>query len=254
MVWTKWVLISAFIAFGCVTGNAQVYYSIDFSAGEGYVDGEIIGQPNGADRLWEDSTPDTPEGVFTVQNEALVITQPGTEQWLLFEFPQQTEGDLIVTWDWQYVGPADGNIDCGMCISTRSNFLLDDNPNPTWNEQGAMTRMQQDTADIDVRNGDWAGGGGYEASQAFPYADGSLISMRFEIDVDDADQSLNCYAQKEGESEVMLAENFGFRRETFGEGLNSISIWISGSLVDAKCIIDNIRISGPLDVGNWALY
>ena len=75
-----------------------------------------------------------------------------------------------------------------------------------------------------------------------------------EIDVDDADQSLNCYAQKEGESEVMLAENFGFRRETFGEGLNSISIWISGSLVDAKCIIDNIRISGPLDVGNWALY
>ncbi|MGC9329300.1 MAG: hypothetical protein ACP5I1_16825 [Candidatus Hinthialibacter sp.] len=175
------------------------------------------------------------------------------DTWVFIEFPNQDSGVMTVTWDWQYVGPVDSTIDVGFCISDKANFEFDGNPTLNWPEQSAMVRMQQETAEIDVRNGDWSGGGTYDAFESYPYTDGVKIYMRCEIASDFADQTYNVYAQKEGGDEVLLAENFGFRRE-YMEGLNTISIWVDGSAAETRTIIDNILISGPAPVTDWALY
>ncbi|MEW6237125.1 MAG: hypothetical protein AB1656_17215 [Candidatus Omnitrophota bacterium] len=245
------------LAVICAHSNAQVIYSNGFSKAEGYIDGTVIDQPAGAANLWEDSPADTPDGFFMIENETLVVTQVDTsDHWIFINFPKQTAGVFTVTWDWQYVGPVDGNIDVGFCISTRSNFDFDGNPELGWPEQGVMSRMQEGGGGVvDCRNGDWVGGGSYQAFQVFPYTDGKKISMRYVIDVDVSDQLFSCYAQKEGEDEVQLAEDFGFRRETYpDEGLNVISIWMSGNTVGTQCIIDNIVIFGPAPITEWPLY
>jgi len=252
----KSIVYGGILVVFCVQAKAHVIYSNGFSKADGYIDGTVIDQPAGAVNLWEDSPADTPDGFFTIENETLVVTQVDTsDRWIFINFPKQTAGIFTVTWDWQYVGPVEGNIDVGFCISTRSNFDLDGNPELAWLEQGVMSRMQQDSSVIDCRNGDWAGGGSYQALQVFSYTDGKKVSMRYVIDVDFSDQFYSCYAQKEGENEVQLAEEFGFRQETAqDEGLNVISIWMDGDTLGTQCIIDNIVIYGPAPVAEWPLY
>ncbi len=250
------VWIGLFVLVSCVHCEAQHIFSISFSEGEGYTDGPIAGQPAGSPSPWEVSPADTADEFFMIEDEALVVTQVDTtDHWIFIEFPNQTSGTLIVTWDWKYVGPEDANVDVGFCISSLSNFDFDGNPAPNWPEQGVMSRMQQNDAVIDCRNGDWGGGGTYEALASFPYTGGNWISMRYEINANFADQVFDCYAQEEGEDEVQLAEEFGYRRESpEEEGLNVISIWMSGDTLETQCIIDNIVIAGPAPVADWSLY
>ncbi len=236
------------------TAQAQLVAEYDFSAAQGYVDGPLVGQPAGADYTWQEGAPDLPSDVvFTVANEAMLVTQtPPGAYWIYCEFPTQTEGDLTCTWDWQFLGP-EANVNIGVCFSDSVNFNLDDNPALNWPEQGAMTRMQPDTNEIDVRNGDWEGGGTYEAFEGFDYTDGALIHMRMMIHI--LDLTLDVYAMKDGEAEVTLAEGYGFRRipsvET--DGINCISMWANGDAL-SSLILDNLVIAGPTSINHWELH
>ncbi|MBN2326615.1 MAG: hypothetical protein JXR73_05625 [Candidatus Omnitrophica bacterium] len=249
------VVLFAMCLISVMNVQGQIYFSTSFSEAEGYTNGPVMGQPAGSDAVWQDGASVPSELYAYIENEALVMYQNGDDQdtWVFIEFPNQNSGVMTVTWDWQYVGPEDSNIDVGVCISDKFNFEFDGNPLLGWPEQSAMTRMQQDSAVIDARNGDWSGGGTYDAFEAFSYTDGVKIYMRCEIALDPADQTYSVYAQKEGGDEVQLAENFGFRRE-YIDGLNTVSIWVDGSAAETRTIIDNIVISGPTPVTDWALY
>ncbi len=239
---------------------AQTVFQCNFSAAEGYSDGPLVGQPAGADDQWVDGVVNIPsEPYIVVENEQLMCNQlDGSDTWIWIPFPVQQEGDLTMTWDWQYIGPEDGNVDVGMNISDSVNYNLDGNPDLTWNEQGAMTRMQESNPIIDVRNGDWEGGGSYAADQEITYTDGSLFHMRMVVHI--RDLTLDVYVQKEGESdEVMIAEGYGFRRipsvET--DGVNCLAIWLDGNTDGTSAMIDNILIygdDGPTNVNNWSIY
>ncbi len=219
------VIIFALIVFSVSSINAQSIKYIDFSEAQGYTDGQLVGQPAGADVTWQSGSSDPPDS-FEVQDEQLVVTPTGeVDVWTYITFPPQTEGPMTVTWDWQYVGPEDSTVDVGFCISDTNNFDIDGDPNLGWPEQGAMCRMQQNTAVIDARFGDWFGGGQYQAAEEYPYTDGSLIHMRYVIDVDINVQTYDFFAQKEGEDEVQLADDFPYRREVTDQGLNAITMW-----------------------------
>ncbi len=250
-LWAKCaVAMCLLLVFVCVA-NAQLIKEIRFSAAEGYSDGLLEGQPAGADDVWTNGVADVSPDSFVVSNESLVITPEGVDRWVYIAFPIQSSGAITITWEWQYVGPEDSNVDIGFCIAEMDNFMLDGNSDLTWNEQSCMTRMQQEANVIDVRDGDWAGGGSYSAFEDYPYTDGKLIFMRYEIDVEN--QTYDVYAQKEGEDEVMLADDYGYRRETI-EGLNSITLWDDGDAVTSSVIIDNIVIAGPAAVSDWQLF
>jgi hypothetical protein len=232
--------------------DAQLILGIDFSAAQGYKDGPLVGQPAGAATKWIDGNPGDPADTFAVSNGAMVITPiGGANKWAYITFPVQSKGTLIVSWDWQYVGPEDSNVDIGFNVSDTENFGFDGNPALNWPEQGAMCRMQQDSNVIDVRNGNWEGGGSYQALQEFSYTDGKLVSMRYEINLDE--QTYDCYAQKEGETEILLADGFGFRREMIA-GLDSLTMWDDGTAATSSVIVDNIVVAGPASVGNWELH
>ena len=253
------ILTIGFILVATCGAQAQTIFFTSFSASEGYVEGPITDQPAGASNVWTDGVEAVPSTDYiTVENEKMVLAQngDGADTWTYIQFPNVSEGNITVTFEWQYFGAEDANIDVGLCISDVANIELDGNTDLTWNEQSAMCRMQEANPVIDVRDGDWAGGGSYTALVSYPYTDGKLMYMRYEIDVDFPDQYLTVYAQKEGEDEVMLAENYGFRREWF-DGLNSVMIWVDGGAADVKAEIDNILIAGPegpTGLTNWSLY
>ncbi len=217
--------------------QAQLIADYDFSAAQGYVDGPVVAQPAGGEYTWLEGVAAVPAGdMIAIADEALLLTQvPDTDVWAYFHFPTQMEGDLYVTWDWQYVGPADSNIDVGVNISDSVNFNLDGNPDLTWNEQGAMCRMQEANPIIDVRNGDWEGGGTYASLVELNYTDGALIHMRMVVHI--VDLTLDVYAAKDGEAEVTLAEGYGFRRIPSEEtnGVNCLAIWVDGQ-AETSCI------------------
>ncbi len=236
--------------------NAQLIKEVRFAAEEGYTEGPLLGQPAGADNVWQEGN-EGAEGnrdeIWVVSDGKLVITQDGQGSaiWGYIEFPEQLEGMITVTWEWQYFGPEDGTVDIGLCISDTANFENDGNPALNWPEQSAMSRMQQNDGVIDVRDGDWFGEGDYAAFEEFPYADGILVYERFEIDLDN--QTYDVYVQKEGQDEVMLADDFGFRYELI-EGLNAVTMWVNGADLGTGAIVDNIVIAGPASVNDWALH
>lgn len=247
--------LSAAALFAVSSANAQVIYSTSFSADEGYSNGTLVDQPAGADDVWTGASETDGTDSYVVEDGQLVVTQTGVgSQWVYINFSVQSDGTLIVTWDWQYVGPADGVVDFGFCISDSANFeLIDGNPDATWNEQGAMVRMNENPS-VDVRNGDWEGGGSYSAAAEYNYQDGAWISMRYEIEV--FELTLDVFAQKDGEDEVQLADDYGFRRipSVDTDGVNSITMWVNGGTADNQIIVDNIVVAGPAPVTEWALH
>jgi len=235
--------------------HAQQIVAIDFSKAQGYVDGPIIGQPAGQAVKWQDGGGNaTGFPVFTLANETLVVAADGADggKWLLLPIKEQT-GKFTVTFDWQYVGPADGSVDVGFCISDTANFNTDGDGLPTFNEEGVMCRMQEVDKVIDARNGDLAGGGAYAAFEVVSFTDGKKFSMRYEVNAAADVQTFNVFVRPEGAAEVSLAEDFGFRRGD-QTGLNVIAIWEDGNFADTKVIIDNIKITGPATVTDWELH
>lgn len=254
--------LAAVILCVCAGGaNAQLIFQSDFSSAQGYKDGPVAGQPAGASSVWISGNSSVPADNIVVQNGSLVTTVTGADsKWVYILIPVQ-KGAFTVTWDWQYIGPAGVFVDTGFCLSDTGNFGLDGNADPTFNEQGAMTRMTNDTTNgtgvIDVRDGDWSGGGSYKVSKAVLYQDGKKISMRAEIDA--SSYYFDVFAKREGEQEVQIADDWGFRRLPTAEtnGLNCVSIWedlADAASVGNQCIIDNIVIAGPAPVSDWALF
>lgn len=253
----KYLITGLLFLIGITGVEAQVYFSADFSAAEGYANGPVVGQPKGASTVWEDANPDVPADLFVVENGALLIND-ATEgmSWVVMNIPVKQE-PFSVSWDWQYTGDSTTVTDVGICLSDRANFeLIDGNPVPNYNEQGSMMRMYT-AGVVDVRNGDWSGGGAYETLTTFNYQDGKRFHVRMEIDP--KAWTYDVYIQKEGDAaETKLAFGYGFRRLPTAEtdGLNCIAIWHQGAdaVAGGKCLLDNFMIYGPADVGNWAIY
>ena len=161
----KQLLLSTLILWMCAGGAyAQLIFTSDFSSAQGYKDGPVVNQPTGATSMWLNGMAAVPADNIVVKNESLVTTATGVDaKWVIMMIPVQ-KTSLTVTWDWWYTGPSDRFVDTGFCLSDTRNFTIDDNADPAWNEQSAMVRMTNDTTNgtgvIDVRDGDWMGGGG----------------------------------------------------------------------------------------------
>lgn len=236
--------------------DAQIIKSIDFSSASGYQDGLLEDQPAGDADVWFNGASgagiDTSR--FVVENEQLVVTQNEVDnQWIILMIPVQ-QGFFTATWDWQYIGAVDSTVDFGFTLSDTENFgETDGNPNLAFGEMGVMVRMNADP-DLDVRNGDFSGGGTYETLVPYDYRDGAKISMR--VDVDAEAWLFDAYAQKEGEDEFMIAEDYGFRLMPSVEtnGVNCIALWSNGDEQGNQVILDNILLYGETPVQDWSLF
>ncbi len=239
-----------------VTGvEAQVVKEINFSAAEGYVDGLLIGQPANSDSKWTAASEAQGVDTFMVENEAMLVHPDGTGTiWLNISFPVQHTGFLTATWDWQYFGPPEKHMDLGFTIGDLANYLVDGDPYTVFNEQSAITRMGDL---IDARNGDWVGGGSWESANGVEYRDGVLVHMRMVVDIQE--WYFDIYAQRDGEEEALVADDFLFRRATSGEtdGVNGITLWLNGGDPETSVVLDNILLVGPepiASVDSWDLF
>jgi len=241
--------------------NAQLIKQINFSKAEGYVDGLLVGQPANATDKWTAGSVVQGENTFNVQNEAMYVHPDGKASsviYLYIPFPVQKikEGNIITaTWDWQYFGDPANNMDLGFTISDSGNFNIDGDPMTVFNEYCTPTRMG---SLIDARAGnDLAGGGNWVSDNGVEYRDGVLVHCRLVVDI--FNYEFDFFAQREGEDEVQVADDFLFRRipsvET--DGVNCIGMWLNGGKPETSVILDNIRIVGPegyTAVGQWDLY
>lgn len=254
----KQLFVAAIVLLAAGIGaQAQVYFSADFSAAQGYTNGPLIGQPAGAAVQWTNPNPNVPTDDIVVENEQLIIRDVTTGgRWASIVIPTQKDV-FTFEFDWQYVGPPTGTIDVGICLSDNRNFeLVDGNPVPNYNEQGTMIRMYQAGA-VDVRDGDWEGGGTYAAMAELKYQDGKRFHIRMEVDAKKWEYDV--YFKFEGDTqETMIADNYGYRRlptvET--DGLNCLVIWdnvVAGTL-GSSVILDNFIIYGPTSVSDWSIF
>lgn len=240
-----------------LTAQSQVIFETYFGTAEGYVDGPLAGQPQGADMLWIDGDPDAnPAASFNVVDGDLHVTNVGPgSKWVYINIPTQS-GQFTAEWTWQFVGEEEGNADVGICFSDSENFNLDGNPAPTWNEQGAMMRMFTNGT-IDVADGNWDGGVTYRALNELNYQDGKRIHIRMEVDAHS--WLFDVYALVDGESdEIPLAEGWGFRRLTSPQtdGLNALALWDTGPApgLGMSVVIENFRIYGVTEVDYWMVH
>ncbi|HOL95888.1 MAG TPA: hypothetical protein PLH79_16185 [bacterium] len=244
--------------FVAPASQAQLIFSADFSAAQGYTDGQLVGQPAGAATVWMEGMDAVDNPAFMVVHEQFVITQEvdatgaSIYRWILYPLPVQT-GKFTTAFEWQYVGPTDGSIDVGFCLSSTENFDRNGNGLPDFNEQGVMCRFQQGGRVIDACNGQWDGSSHYERSQDILYADGTKFFMRYEIDADPQVQTFDVFVRPEGQSEILLADTFGFRQDC-PNGLDVIAIWVDGNFPNSQVIIDNIVVAGPAPVADWPMY
>jgi hypothetical protein len=253
----KKTFVVGFVLLLCAASSqAQVFFSTDFSAEQGYTDGLLVDQPANGSPQWINANPDVLTDDFTVENGALVIRDVTTGgRWVTIEIPIQKQR-FFVSWDWQFVGEPDGIIDVGICLSDNLNFeLIDGNPVPNYNEQGSMIRMYN-AGLVNVCDGDLNGGASYAASEDFSYQDGKKFTVT--MDIDPVEWYYDVYVQKEGEDQILLADNFGFRRlPTFDtDGLNTLVIWdnaVAGTL-GSSVILDNFTIYGETAVSEWSLF
>ncbi|MDP8245041.1 MAG: hypothetical protein P9L94_13230 [Candidatus Hinthialibacter antarcticus] len=250
-------LIAAVFVF---SPQAQVIKAVDFSAASGYVDGPVEDQGDG-DSVWITGTASNGTSRFEVVNEKLVVTQnPDDSQWIYLFMPT-LQGDFSATWDWQFIRAAENvddvsdTVDFGFTFSDSVNFeLTDGNPAINFNECGMMIRMNANPISLDARDGDWAGGGTYTSVNPLDYRGGELISMRVEVNA--LEEIYDAYASYDGGEEIMLADDYGFRRIASEEtlGVNCIAIWCNGDVHGNAVVIDDIVLYGASDVGEFSLY
>lgn len=254
--------MASLLLAGTVSAEAQTIFSADFSPAQGYTDGLLIGQPAGAANQWVDANPSAVADEFVVQGQELsVISQFTGGNWVTIPIPVQSS-TFTLTFEGQYEGNGTTGVNINICVSDSGNFNIDnDGGIPDFNEQGAMIRLAP-AGIIDIRNGDWGGGGPIEAFEDFNFLDGERFFVRAEIDV--AEEWISSvWARKEGDTEeVLLAEDFGFRRSTSAAtgGLNILAIvenGSDGSAVGMTMNLDNIEIYGPqgsTQVANWSIH
>lgn len=228
---------------------AQTVLSIDFSAAQGYAEGELLGQPAGGASVWEKEPGTTPNG-FWVENDALTFDQHGgANSFIIYSFPVITSGIVTASWEWQFLGPEDSTVDNGFCLSDSANFNIDNDGSAVdFNENTAMTRMTANSGIIDSVNSDGAGAGTYTAT-GVDYRDGRVIPMMQVIDL--VNQTYDVYAEG-----VLVGDDFGFRRNP-QNGLDTLVLWNSGATVNFGMVLDNIVISvdeGGTAVQNWSLF
>ncbi len=234
--------------------RAQSTTRIDFSAAQGYAEGNLHGQPQDAGKVWTAGAPSEPADAY-ILNEALYLIADANGgkghhhgRWVLFPLPAWKSGDLTVLWDWRYIGSANWGFDCGLALADSGNFGLDGNPNITWNELCTMVHMQPHGKRIEAINGNGTGGQTYVAMEELIFGFGNKISMRMYIDIDT--QTYDLYAKEEGQPEIMLASKCGFRRATNG-GLDTLAIWENALLGGACVWFDNIMVTaGQRDFAN----
>lgn len=248
------------VVFCAVAPQAQVIKAVDFSKASGYVDGPVEGQGDG-DSVWISGTANNGTSRFEIVNEKLVVTQnPEDNQWIYLFMPT-LQGDFSATWDWQFVRAAENvddasdSVDFGFTFSDSVNFeLTDGNPNINFNECGMMIRMNANPKSLDARDGDWNGGGTYTSVNPLDYRDGSPISMRVEVNA--LEEIYDAYVSIDGGDEIMLADDYGFRRIASEEtlGVNCIALWCNGDVHGNSVIIDNIVLFDASEVGEFSLY
>lgn len=256
------LVMASLLLLGTASVEAQTIFSANFSEAQGYTEGPLVGQPANAEDQWVAATPDNVTDEFTVVDEHLEVTSNLTGgNWVTIPIEPQS-GVWTITYDVQLIGDFVGGetgANINVCLSDSNNFNLDGNPVPTWNEQGAMIRLNP-SGNIDVRNGNWDGTGDISAFEDFSYLDGRTVTIRAEIDV--TEEWINAvWASYEGETdEVLLAEFYGFRRSTSNGQIDTIVIAENGSDGSADgltVIIDNIEVfgsEGPTNVKHWSLH
>ncbi len=243
-----WICMMVF----AVNPQAQLIKQINFSAAEGYTDGLLVGQPANSEARWTAASEAQGVDVFNVANEAMFVHPDGTGViWLYMDFPVQKTGVITATWDWQYFGPEEKKMDLGFTISDKGNYMVDGDPNTVFNEQSSITRMGDL---IDARNGDWDGGGEWISTNGVVYRDGVLVHMRMEVDT--VEWIFDIYAQRDGEDEALVADDFYFRRSPSQEtgGVNVITLWLNGGDPETSVVLDNILIVGATSVSGWDLF
>lgn len=244
------ILSTGFLLAFALNIHAQTILSIDFSAAQGYSNGDLLGQPAGAAKVWAKEPGTVPTG-FEVQNGKLHFDQHGgATTFIILSFPAVKSGILTASWDWQYLGPPDSAVDNGFVLSDSVNFNIDgDGGTIDFNENGAMTRMTDGTGMLNAVNSDGKGAGTY-TNLNIDYRDGRVIPMKMVVDLD----NLNFDLWVEG---VQVADNFGLRRNP-QNGLDTLVLWNGGTAVhavDEGMVMDNIVISGGVtSVQNWFLY
>ncbi len=258
----KYFVAAVVFLMGAGNIHAQTFFLIDFSPANGYVDGELEGQPAGSDLyFWIKPNPASNLASMYIENEALtVMGDGGGGKWIYTEIPLQQDV-FGVTFDGVYFG--DGTqTNIGVSFSDTVNFGINGDELPTYNEQGAMIRFAGNG--IDMRNGDGAGGGSFTKLVETPYVDGVKFYLRAEIDP--SIDKFSVWVRKEGQTEeTMIAENYGFRRATSAEtnGVNCMTIFDNnsdGSIAGVGIIFDNFVFYGPdgptggTAVSEWALY
>jgi len=234
--------------------HAQVVKEIYFSAAEGYVDGPLVGQPAGSGSKWIAGSADMGDDIYIVKNEAMVVQPiPNMQVWIYIPIPVQKmdSGTITFLWDWQYFGPPEKKMDLGFVPSDSGNYNNDGNPFLSFGEQCCPMRMGDV---IDARKGDLACGGTWVSDHGVPYRDGVLVHMRMTIDLNELDFCV--YAQREGEEEVQVAENFPMRcmPSNATKGLNTMTFWVNGGDVETSVVLDNFILIGPATTRDWDMY
>ena len=114
--------------------RAQSTVRINFSAEEGYTEGDLAGQPQSGDRVWKAGAASVPADAYTL-NEALYLSSDANGgksrhkgRWVLYPLPLWRSGDLTVLWEWRYIGSVNWGFDCGLAVADSTNFGLDGNP------------------------------------------------------------------------------------------------------------------------------
>lgn len=249
------VLLCCFLFVFTASSHAQLIKKINFSAAEGYTDGLLVGQPASGAEKWTAASTAQGEEVFNVKDEAMFVHPDGTSViWIYIPFPAQKKNIVTVTWDWQYFGPPEMNMDLGFTFTDTVNFMIDGDPMTVFNEQCTPCRMGDL---VDARNGnDFAGGGTWVSDNGVPYRDGVKVYMR--MVADNTEWTFDVFARREGEAEVQVADDFLYRRAPSIEtdGVNAISLWLNGGKPETSVVLDNIVITGPepVDVDQWDLY
>lgn len=238
------------------TATAQTLLDINFS--DGYTANADLEGQQGWTRGGTNATTN-----WVVEDGKLKSNSDTTSgQFIYKEFPLQT-GIVTATWEWQYTGDGTTASNTGFGLVDTANFNVNNNNILDFNEYSTLSRMATgitgNTDTIDARFGDLNGGIDFRATNPVAYKDGKMIKVRMVADV--TTQTYDVFAQREGEAEVQLADDFPFRRgvSTTNGGLNAVALFDDLNNASGPSItVDNIRITagsgGASEASAWDLY